>query len=261
VLGYGPDNFGLVFPTFQSERLQQPWDKAHAEVLQIAATQGLVGVAAYAWLVAAFAFACWRARREPETYAVLAGFAGYQAVLQVNFTALSAAFPFWVFCAAAVVCVGLCHEAAPRRELRRPAGALLATLGGAAAVAIAVFGVAYPYVADARLREAVIADYSGHAGQAVRPAEQAHALVPFESVYATEVGNLAFERGDWAAARAAYGAAASLGTYNAAVYRNLALADRNLGDFANGMEAALMAVQLDRFDPANRALLAEFESR
>jgi tetratricopeptide (TPR) repeat protein len=79
-----------------------------------------------------------------------------------------------------------------------------------------------------------------------------------ESVYATEVGNIAFERGDWTTAREAYGVAASLGTYNPAVYRNLALADRNLGLTDEARAAARRAVELDRFDPANRALLAEF---
>jgi tetratricopeptide (TPR) repeat protein len=77
-------------------------------------------------------------------------------------------------------------------------------------------------------------------------------------VYAVEVGNTAFERGDWASARIAYGDAARLGTYNPLVYRNLALADRNLGLLSEGMAAARKAVELNRFDPANRALLAEF---
>ena len=44
------------------------------------------------------------------------------------------------------------------------------------------------------------------------------------------------------------------------VYRNLALADRELGLMAEGEVAARKAVELDRFDPANRALLAEFEA-
>jgi tetratricopeptide (TPR) repeat protein len=72
------------------------------------------------------------------------------------------------------------------------------------------------------------------------------------------VGNIAFERGEWIRAVEAYGAAAILGTYNPLVYRNLALADRNLGRFADARAAAAKAVELDRFDPANRALLAEF---
>ena len=71
--------------------------------------------------------------------------------------------------------------------------------------------------------------------------------------------SLAFERGDWAGARIAYGDAARLGTYNPVVYRNLALADRDLGLRSEGMAAARKAVELDRFDPVNQALLAQFE--
>jgi hypothetical protein len=51
-----------------------------------------------------------------------------------------------------------------------------------------------------------------------------------------------------------------LGTYNALVYRNLAIADRNLGRMADGQAAARKAVELDRFDPANRAVLAQFDA-
>src|ERR1700674_4254638 len=58
-----------------------------------------------------------------------------------------------------------------------------------------------------------------------------------------------------------YGDAARLGTYNPLVYRNLALADRNLGRWSDARAAAQKAVEMDRFDPANRALLAQFEVR
>jgi cytochrome c-type biogenesis protein CcmH/NrfG len=71
------------------------------------------------------------------------------------------------------------------------------------------------------------------------------------------VGNVAFERGDWSAARLAYKEAARLGTYNPLVYRNLAMADRNLSLKAEAIAAARNAVELDRFDPANQDLLAE----
>jgi hypothetical protein len=43
------------------------------------------------------------------------------------------------------------------------------------------------------------------------------------------------------------------------VYRNLALADGYLGLRAEGLAAARKAVELDRFDVANQAVLAEFE--
>jgi Flp pilus assembly protein TadD len=117
------------------------------------------------------------------------------------------------------------------------------------------------YLADARLLEAVNADYAGRNRDALVPAQQARMLGPRESVYAVEVGNVMFERSDWASAREAYIEAAALGTYNRVVYRNLALADRNLGRLAEAREAARQAVALDRFDAANLALLASLTNQ
>ena len=129
----------------------------------------------------------------------------------------------------------------------------------AAALVLAASWIVAPYVADAQLLVAVDADFSGQPNQAVAPAQQARLAWPYESVYAVEVGNLAFERGDWAAARDAYLDAARLGSFNPAVYRNLALSDQHLGRTDEAHAAARKAVELDRFDPANRALLAQFE--
>ena len=258
LLGYGPDNFGLVFGRFESVDLHQPWDKAHAEILQVAATQGLVGLGAYLWLIAAFVLAFWRGPRGPASYAMLGGWVAYQLVVQVNFTMLAAAFPFWAFTAASVVLMGATREGAranlPRGRLVLGASAI----GAVAAVGVGVAGAALPYAADQRVLAAVIDDYSGHSDLALAPAQEARLLAPQESVYATEVGNLAFERQDWALAREAYAEAARLGTFNPGVYRNLALADINLGLTAEAEDAARHAFELDRFDPANRALLAQF---
>jgi O-antigen ligase len=257
VLGYGPDNFGLVFPAFESEDLHQQWDKAHAETMQVAATQGLIGLAAYAWLAVAFCLSLWRGQRDAAAYAVFGAWLGYQATLQLNFTSLSAALPYWVFLAAAVMLIGVSREWRPGEPVRAwPRAA--AALGVPVIAGFAVYAIVPAYIADADLLTAVVDDYSGRSGAAAVPARQAQSLAPNDSVYATEAGNIAFEHGDWATARVAYGRAAELGTFNPAVYRNLAIADRNLGLNREARAAAQRAVDLDRFDPANRALLAQF---
>jgi O-antigen ligase len=259
LLGYGPDNFGLVFPAFQSIDLQQPWDKAHAETLQVLATQGVLGLAAYAWLVIAFVAATWRHHRDPVAFAMLGGFAGYQLTLQVNFTALAAAFPYWLFVAGALVLVEsapVSYYALPRPRLLRTAAALSTAL----VAGFAAFAVVPAYIADTDLLAAVIYDFGGRAELAAAPARQAAALAPDDAVYATEVGNVAFEHGDWVAAAAAYADAARLGTFNAGVFRNLAIAEMNLGRTDAARAAAERAVYLDRFDPANQALLAQLRS-
>jgi O-antigen ligase len=258
--GYGPDNFGLVFPRFESTDLHQQWDKAHAETLQIAATQGVLGLAAYLFIVVAFVRAFWRGRRNPGAFAVFAAWVGYTATLQVNFSAPASAFPFWIFAAAAVGTWGSMRtEEVGAWTDGRP----LARAGSMAAAGVMiVFAAAsfLPYLADARVLEAVNADFGGRNRDALAPAQEATRLWPRESVYEVEVGNVAFERQDWALARDAYVKAAALGTYNPLVYRNLAVADRNLGRIGEGREAARKAVELNRFDPINRALLAQFEA-
>jgi O-antigen ligase len=264
VLGYGPDNVGLVFPRFQTGdwgvagSLRQPIDKAHLELLQVAATQGVIGVAAHVFLLAAFLRTFWRARRIDQAVFVFGGWMAYQVAVQLNFTALASALPFWIF---AAVAMALCDAVRTRTLVQDFRARLLLVPVVGAAAAVSVWGTAIPYLADTRLRDAVTADYTGRPHEAQPLAAQAQQLGPRESVYAVEVGNIAFEQGQWGAARAAYRDAASLGTFNALVYRNLALADRNLGLLAEAHEAARKAVELDRFDPANQALLAEFETK
>jgi len=260
LLGYGPDTFGLVFPHFQIAALHQQWDKAHAETLQVAATQGVVGLAAYGLLLVAFVRAFWRGRQNAGAAAVFAGWVAYTATLQVNFSTLAAAFPFWMFAASAMEVWGATRTS----RSRAPANGRLMTATGLAGITLlllAAVGIVLPYLADARLLVAVDADYAGRNRDALVPAQQARMLGPRESVYAVEVGNVMFERSEWAAAREAYGNAAALGTYNRFVYRDLALADRNLGRLDEARVAAGQAVELDRFDAANRALLAQLTPR
>lgn len=253
IAGYGPDTFGFVYPRFQTG----PWvpgylqiDKAHSEILQVAATQGLIGLAAWAWLMVAFALALGRSR----SWAALAGFVAYQFVLLLNFTALPAAFPFWMFAAAAMhrggsVTVSAVAFPVPVRAL-----------AGVAAGGLIVVGVGLPLYADRELQLAVNADV----GRPPRQAAAAHAAdalraAPQESVYSVEIGNVAYEVQDWPAATAAYEEADRLGTFNPEMYRDLALADLRLGRRAQAMRAALEAVYLDPFDPANQAVLAQVQ--
>ncbi len=257
LVGYGPDNFGLVYPRFEAgfvDVLQV--DKAHADTLQVAATQGLIGLAAYLFLLGAFIRAFWRHRHSAGAVPLFAAWVAYQVTVQLNFSALAAALPFWVFAAAALHIFGAL-EARPISAVAgrafTPAAwlliALLAVVGAASTVS--------PYLADAHLLRAVNADFERRGDVARSEAAQAAQVGPRESVYSVEVGNVAFERGDWGAARLAYQEAARLGTYNPLVYRTLAMADRNLDLKSEAIAAARQAVELDRFDPANQDLLAE----
>jgi hypothetical protein len=262
ILGYGPDNVGLVYPRFQATNLgRSQVDKAHAESLQVAATQGLVGLAAYALVLAAFVRAFWKGRQREGAIAIFAGWVAYEATLQLNFSALAASLPFWIFAAAAMESWGATRSARSISLGSDRSTRVAGTITIAALAALAIVGTVFPYLADSRLRVAARADVEGRSDAAQIAAAEARDLAPRESVYAVEVANIAFERGDWASAAEAYGDAGTLGTYNPLVYRNLALADINLGRFTEARAAAAKAVELDRFDPANRALLAGLEAR
>jgi len=264
--GYGPDNFGLVFPRFQTgdwglgaRDVHQQIDKAHAETLQVMATQGLIGLAAYVWTAAAFVRSFWAGHRQEMSVGILAAFAAYQITIQLNFTALGSAVPFWIFTAAAIVSFEAERPRVSVIPWPRPArGVAIAVAAGL--VAAAVPAVVNPYLADSQLRLAVNAEYAGDRNAAWMFAGRAAGLAPQESVNEVEVANVAIDRHDLAAARAAYLDAIRLGTYNPFVYRNLALVDIQLGLRAEALSAAQKAVELDRFDPANQALLAQLEA-
>ncbi len=262
--GYGPDNFGLVYPRFETGDwgltnvgYHQQIDKAHAETLQVAATQGLLGLAAYIWMLIAFGRSFWAARRSPGAVAVFAAFVAYQVTIQLNFTALASAFPFWIVVGAGVVAFG---AATPARVVILPWRAPVLTAGvlvAAGLAALAVPLVAFPYVADVQLRQALDAESPADAQTA---ATLAASLAPEESVYEVEVANIAIERHDLNAARVAYLEAIRLGTYNPFVYMNLALVDIQLGRRGEALAAAKSAVELNPFDPASQALVAQLEA-
>jgi len=142
---------------------------------------------------------------------------------------------------------------------RAPAAAA-GVLAAVALVALALSAVVLPYLADSSLRDAVIAQQANRVGDAATAAARARDLNPQEGVYASEAGNLAFDNQDYDAARAAYMEAARLGSFSPRLYRNLAIADSNLGLRAEALAAAQQAVFLDPFDPANQALLAQMSS-
>ena len=156
VAGYGPDNFGLVFPRFETgdwgvtnTGFHQQIDKAHAETLQVAATQGVLGLTAYLWILFAFARSFWPWRHLPSAVGVFAAFVAYQVTIQLNFTALASAFPFWIVTAAGMVTFGALKPAIVMTLPWRAPLLAGSSLAVAVLVVVAVPLVVYPYVADA----------------------------------------------------------------------------------------------------------------
>lgn len=266
IVGYGPDNFGLVYPRFQTGDWQPGdlFDKAHADLLQIAATQGLLGLAAQVWLLAALFLAFVKGKqRSGIAVGLFAGLVAYEVALQSGFSWLPSSASFWIFAATAMT---IWQVDSPkefliptRRPLLVPALALMAVAASLGAVLLV-----RTYLADVAFFSALQADAQGQRETALANIRTARGLNRSQWVYAVEAGNLelnleangvAGPGANLQMARSAFQDAVELGSFNPAVFRNLALVDDQLGDHSGAIAAARRAVELYRFDPANQAVL------
>jgi O-antigen ligase len=253
--GIGPDNFGLVYPRFESGDWTPGYriDKAHADALQVAATQGLLGLVSYLALLLGAITMFWRTRRM-ETIAVFAGWLAYQVTTQVNFSWLPAAAPFWLFLGAAAV---LCLE--PRRRFHQVAirrwKAAAAVIAAGAALALLGPAVIRPYQAEADFSTGLQAELRADPATSLTLVEEARRLSTENPVYAVEAGNLFVRAGSIENARQAFKNAIELGSEDPSAYRSLAIIDQLAGHNAEAAWAASAGFQLDPFDPASRELL------
>jgi putative inorganic carbon (HCO3(-)) transporter len=265
ILGWGPGTFGLIYPQFQTaDRELFLWDDPHEETLGVLATRGVVGLVAYLWILFAFMRAFWVGRHLSGAVAMFAGWVGYQVSMQVDFSHLPTAVPFWLFAAACVVTWAPDAKVVRIVEFPRRVAIPAFATGSLALAALAIPAVVLPYLADV--------DY--HSSR-IQPIDKARATIaharsfaPYEAAYATEAGNDALNQdangnpapdADWAGAREAYETAARLGSYSPEMFRNLAVVDEHLGDHAAALAAARQALSLDRYDKDSQALLARLE--
>jgi O-antigen ligase len=260
LVGYGPDNFGLVFPAFQTGSWSPLLiDESHSVLLQVMATQGIFGLAAFAWLGIAFVRLWWSGRNHVFAGGVVGAGVAYLLTLLVNFSTVPAALPFWIFLGAAAVI--LQGDAAPRpapHQSHHRLGRPLQLAGGLLVLAVTAVGaIAMPYAADSDLHDSMAALAAGDRVGAASLAADARVLQPQQQMYAAAAGNVAMADSDWTAAREAFMTAASLGSFDASVFRQLAIADEHLGFQAEAVVAAKRSVELNRFDPRN---LAELET-
>jgi O-antigen ligase len=265
ILGWGPDTFGLVYPQYQStNKLGTLWDKPHQDALGVAASQGILGLVAYIWIIVAFVRAFWRGRTLRGAVALFAAFVAYEVSIQADFSWIPTSLPFWLLAAAAIVTwapdVKPVHVAEVPRRIAVPAFAVVTLV----LVLLLIPAVVFPYLADA--------DYYGtqaaaNLGQARATIAQARSFSPYEATYAIEAGNYALNldqdgnpssNADWTAAQEAYQTAARLGSYSPEMFRELAIVDEHLGDHAGAVAAARRALELDRYDPQSKSLLARF---
>ena len=117
LLGHGPDNFAEPFERHEGKDLEAALfnpstgepdtvDKAHNELLQVATTTGLLGLAAYLWLLVAYFRNAYRSGGWPMI-ALSGGVLAYILQLQTSFSTITTGVTFWAILGVSVAVVGL----------------------------------------------------------------------------------------------------------------------------------------------------------
>jgi len=99
-VGWGEDSFGVVYGRFQKGDWSpgQSFDRAHSMPLDLAASQGLAGLAACTWFFAVLSRGLWR---RPDLGALAGALAAYFAWSLLNFDWAPATGTFWLLAGAA----------------------------------------------------------------------------------------------------------------------------------------------------------------
>jgi O-antigen ligase len=96
--GWGEDSTGLAFGHFLSRDYAGlvTFDRVHSGPLEIAATQGILGVAALGSVLVVLGIAAWRGRSEPGVAGLAGALAGYSVWVCFNFDWAPATGAFWL---------------------------------------------------------------------------------------------------------------------------------------------------------------------
>jgi O-antigen ligase len=242
--GWGEDTTGLVFGQFLSGDWAPEVDRAHSGPLDVAATQGLVGLAALAWVLLTLLRGGWRQRLSPSVAALSAACIGYSVWVAFNFDWAPATAAFWLLAGTAWAAVRAAQTEgapdvsaarAPRLTALRP----LAALGLAGA---AVWLGVLPVVADiwyfgGRLDLSVAAD-------------------PLQGRYHWVYGARLLANGSPSRGLNEMQLAARLGESDPQVYVDIGDAEEGLGRTADAKAAYRMALKIDPFYLPARQRLA-----
>ena len=253
LFGWGEESFGLVFGRFVTGDWEpgNVFDRAHQFAIDIAATQGLAGLAAGAWfwtlLLVLVVRRCWSdAEPREEVPGLVAAWAGYLVTVSVNFDWAPATAPLWLLAGAAWSSLsdpGRLPAWIPRPGLRTAARAGLALATSVAAAALVAFLAVLPVLAD-------LAYAGGDTARAV-------SLDPLQAEYHRALGARLLAGGRDGDAARELAAAARLGESSSGAFVHLGDAYRGAGDRSAAAAAYREAVRLNPYDGAARQRLAE----
>ena len=152
--GWGEDATGLAFGHFLSQDYASlvTFDRVHSGPLDIAATQGILGLAALSWVLVVLALRAWRHRLDRDVAALSAALVGYTVWVVFNFDWSPATGAFWLLAGTLWSAQAPPHSWGPRAAAHGGGGArgihpwrpAVAVVLVAAALVFAVF----PILAD-----------------------------------------------------------------------------------------------------------------
>ena len=228
--GWGEDTTGLSFGHFLSTDYASlvTFDRVHNGPLDVAATQGLLGLVALAWVLVVVFRAAWRQRVDSDVAALAAALAGYTVWVFFNFDWAPVTGPFWLLAGTLMASATQPRLSEGGERHRRGVSSAVAVLLVVAGVALAVL----PLLADVWYLQ-------GRSDLAVR-------VDPFQAQYHWATGTLPELR-----------RAAELGETTPDLYVQLGDEERQAGNLAAARRAYQRALEIDPyFTPAQQRLSA-----
>jgi O-antigen ligase len=238
ITGWGEDATGLVFGHFLSQDYasQVTFDRVHSGLLDLAATQGLLGLAALGWIGAAVLIAVWRHRDAPGVGPLGAACVGYSVWVLFNFDWAPATGAYWLLAGAAWSAVRAA-EVAPSPQVATRAAATVASWrrsGLAVALGLAaVLLAAMPVLAD-------VWYYQNRAVRSVR-------VDPLQARYHWSLGEALVAQGNRSLGVDELARAADLGETEPSLYVELGDAQLQLGRTSKARDAYRRALEIDPF--------------
>src|ERR1700674_836173 len=235
--GWGEDTTGLVFGRY----LRGDWspgvtfDRVHSGPLEIAATQGLIGLAALGWILLVVFRRAWRGRATRNVGALAAACAAYTVWVSFNFDWAPATGAFWLL-------LGTLWSELQGAENSEPAvtpveqaaaPAFWRSAVAVAAVLVAIGLGVLPLLADTWYLQ-------GRSDLSVR-------ADPLQSRYHWALGQLLVARGSLAQGVEEMKRAADLGETEPGLYVELGDREAQLGHPAQAREDYRRALQIDPF--------------
>ena len=245
--GWGEDATGLAFGQFLSGDWATgvTFDRIHSGLLDTAATQGLLGVAAIGLVLVILLRGVWRARFGADVGALAAACIGYTVWVIFNFDWAPATGAFWLLAGTAWSAVRS-FEAEPLGSAPALPSAVPAAWRSGAAIALALVAVglgAMPLLADTWYQQ-------GRTELAVQ-------IDPLQARYHWAFGEGLVANGLRAQGIEEMRQAANLGESEPGLYVELGDAEAQLGRFADARSDYKRALQIDPFySPASQRLAA-----